>query len=102
MAGFVNVLAIILFLTCWFFIIKKLIQSKYLPVKAVKAEVLDKYKLHTPSEYPKIYKPEHYMVVFKTKDTKLSFRVSEFTYNNYKVKEKGTLQYRGNQIISFK
>ena len=66
------------------------------------AEVFDKYKSNIVSRYPKIFKQESYIIVFKTKDKKLSFNVSAYSYNNYRIKEKGTLKYKGNQIISFK
>ena len=101
MNNVINLLSIILFLICWFFIAKRLIWNKVAPVKTVKAEVVDKYKPNIVSKYPGIFKRERYIVVFKTKDKKLSFDVSEFSYNNYKIKEKGTLKYKGTKIISF-
>ena len=94
--------SIILFLLCWFPFVKKLIWNKVAPVKTVKAEVFDKYKPNIVSKYPRNFKQESCIVVFKTKDKKLSFTVSAFSYNNYRIKEKGTLKYKGNQIISFK
>ena len=94
--------SIILFLLCWFPFVKKMIWSKVASVKTVKAEVFDKYKSNIVSRYPKIFKQESYIIVFKTKDKKLSFNVSAYSYNNYQIKEKGTLKYKGNQIISFK
>lgn len=45
---------------------------------------------------------ESCVVVFKTKDKKLFFNVSEFLYGNYKIKQKGMLKYKGMKIISFK
>ncbi|MBQ2967634.1 MAG: DUF2500 family protein [Clostridia bacterium] len=89
-------------LLCWFLIILKLIQNKFSPVKTVKAEVVDKYKPNVASKYPERWKPKSCVVVFKTKDKKLSFVVSEFSYGNYKISKKGTLKYKGNKIISFK
>ena len=101
MNNVINLFLIILFLLCWFFIIKKLIWNKVAPVKTVKAEVVDKYKTDIVSRYKGTFKREHYIVVFETKDKKLSFDVSEFSYTNYKIKEKGTLKYKGANIISF-
>ena len=101
MSNVISVLSVSLFLVCWFLIIKKLIGSKYAPVKTVHAEVFDKYKPHTVSNYPGTCKQEYGIVVFQTKGKKLSFYVSEFSYGNYKLKEKGTLKYQGNRIISF-
>ncbi len=96
------IFSIVLFLLCWFPFVKKLIWNKVAPVKTVDAEVFDKYKPNIVSKYPGILKREDYSIVFKTKDKNLSFNVSEFSYNNYRIKEKGTLKYKGNKLISFK
>ncbi len=101
MSNAVNIIFAGLFLLCWFLIIKKIIAGKFSPVKTVKAEVFDKYKTDMVSKIQGTFKRQHYIVVFKTKDKKLSFAVSEFSYENYRTKEKGTLKYKGNKIISF-
>ena len=98
----INLLFVILFVLCWVSIIKKIIWNRIAPVKSVKAELIDKYKKDTVSRYPKTFRPERYIVVFKTDDKKLSFSVSEFSYNNYQIRKKGTLKYKGSNIISFK
>lgn len=92
----------LLILLCWILIIIKLIRNKYAPVKSVKAEVFDKYKANSVSKIHGTLKREHYIVVFSTSEKKLSFPVSEFSYRNYNIKDKGTLKYKGGQIISFK
>lgn len=102
MLDIINYTLIGLFLFCWALIIVKLVRNKISPVKTVKAEVFDKYKPNVISKYPENLKSKSYIVVFKTKDKKLSFNVSEFSYGNYKINEKGTLKYKGNKIISFK
>ncbi len=101
MSNVINAIAIILCLLCWIFIIRKFIISRYSPVKTVSAKVVDKYKPDTVSKYPGTFKQARYVVVFEAKNKKLSFDVSEFSYNNYKIKEKGTLKYKGTKIISF-
>ncbi len=70
-------------------------------MKTVWAEVVDKYQTNFVSKYPGASKQENYIVVFATQDTKLAFAVSEFSYRHYKIKEKGTLTYKGNKLISF-
>ena len=95
------VFSIALFLLCFFPVIKKLIWDKVAPVKIVKAKVVDKYKPKTFSKASGTFKLETCVVVFETKDKKLSFNVSEFSYGHYKIKEKGTLKYKGTKIISF-
>ncbi len=98
----INLLFVILFVLCWAFIIKKLIWNRFAPVKTVKAEVIDKYKHDAVSRYPKAFRPGRHIIVFKTDDKKLSFNVSEYSYSNYPTGKKGTLKYKGSNIISFK
>ena len=101
MHNVINAIAIVSVLLCWVLIIKKMIISRYAPVKTVKATVIDKYKPDMVSKYNGVFKQERYVVVFDTKDKKLSFDVSEFSYGNYKINQKGTLKYKGMKIISF-
>ncbi len=102
MGTLINLIFIILFLLIWVAIIKRFIWNRIAPVKTVKAELVDKYKTNRFSRYPKTFSPERYIIVFKINDKKLLFNVSEFSYNNYMVKKKGTLKYKGSNIISFK
>ena len=102
MSDIINIAAIILFILCWILIIKKVIFNKYAAVVTVKAKIIDKYKSDIVSKYPGAFKSERYIVVFETKNKKLSFNVSELSYGNYKINEKGNLKYKGNKIISFK
>ena len=91
----------ILILLCWIFIFGKIIISRYAPVKTVQAKVVDKYMPDMVSKYHGTWKPERYVVVFASKDKKLSFDVSKFSYGNYQVHQTGTLKYKGTKIISF-
>ena len=102
MSDVINYVLLGILLLCWFLIIVKLIRNKFSPVKTVKAEVVDKYKSNVVSKYPENWKLKSCVIVFKIKDKKLSFNVSEFSYGNYKINEKGTLKYKGSKIISFK
>lgn len=101
MSDALNVILIALTLLLWILIVKKIIVDKFAPVKTVKAEVVDKYKTEVVTKMQGAFKRQHCIVVFKTKEKKLSFAVSEFSYDNYRIKEKGTLKYKGNRIISF-
>ena len=96
-----NIFSVILLLLCWGLIIKRFFWNRFAPMKKVMAEVTDKYKIEEVSRYPGVSKEETWMVVFQTKGKKLSFRVSSFSYQHYRIKEKGMLTYQGNQIISF-
>ena len=101
MSYIVNTIAIILFFICWVLIVRKIIVNRYAPIKTVKAKVVDKYKPNIISRYPEIFKNRRYIVVFETNNKKLSFDVSEFSYDNYKINEKETLKYKGSKIINF-
>ncbi len=101
MSDIINTIGMILFLLCWILIIRKAIISKCSAVKTAKAKIVDKYKTDIVSKYPATFKQERYIVVFETKGGRLSFDVSEFSYNSYKINEKGTLKYKGRKIISF-
>ena len=102
MYNIINTILMILFLLCWILIVGKIVVNRYATVKTVKAKVVDKYKPDIVSKYYGTFKQERYTVVFEIKDKKLSFDVSEFSYGNYKINEKGTLKYKGTKIISFK
>lgn len=101
MYNIINISVMILFLLCWILIVVKIIINKCATIKTVKAEVVDKYKPDMVSKYHGTFKQEYYIIVFATNNKKLSFNVSEFSYGNYKIHEKGTLKYKGSKIISF-
>ena len=83
-------------------IIVRTIKNRYAPIKTVKAVVIDKNKIETFSKYSGSGKSEKYVIVFSVGGKKKSFYVSQFSYNGYKVNEKGILKYKGNKLISFK
>ena len=82
-------------------IIARLIKNRYAPVKTVKAVVIDKHKVETFSKYAGNGKSEKYVIVFSVGGKKKSFYVSQFSYNGYRLNEKGTLKYKGNKLIAF-
>ena len=79
-------------------LIVRVIKNKLAPFKTVKAEVLSKSVNEVFTRYG--YK-QRYSVVFLANGKRLSFFVSEFSYNGYKEKEVGYLTYKGNKIIDF-
>ena len=102
MSDIINIATIILFLLCWILIIRKIIISRCSPVKTVNAKIVDKYKPDIVSKLPGTFKQVRCVVVFEVNNKKLSFDVSEFSYGNYKINEKGKLKYKGNKLISFR
>ncbi len=83
-------------------IIVRTIKNRYAPIKTVKAVIIDKNKVETFSKYSGTGKHEKYVVVFSVDGKKKSFYVSQFSYNGYKVNEKGMLKYKGDKLIAFK
>lgn len=83
-------------------ILVRLVKNRYAPVKSVKAVVVDKNKVESFSKYSGTGKSEKYVIVFSINGKKKSFYVSQFSYNGYRVNEKGTLKYKGDKLIEFK
>ena len=83
-------------------ILIRTIKNRYAPIKTVQAVVIDKNKIETFSKYSGNGKAEKYVIVFSVNGKKKSFYVSEFSYNSYKINEKGTLKYKGNKLVEFK
>ena len=83
-------------------IIARTIKNRYAPIKKVKAVIIDKNKIESFSKYSGNGEAEKYVIVFSVNGKKKSFYVSQFSYNGYKVNEKGILKYKGNKLISFK
>ena len=78
------------------------IKNRYAPIKTVNAVVIDKNKIETFSKYSGNGKAEKYVIVFSVNGKKKSFYVSQFSYNGYRINEKGTLKYKGDKLIEFK
>ena len=82
-------------------ILARFVKNRCAPVKTVKAVVIDKHKAETVSKYSGNGKNEKYVVVFSVDGKNKSFCVSQFSYNGYRVNEKGTLKYKGDRLIEF-
>ena len=83
-------------------IIVRTIKNRYASIKVVEAVIIDKNKIESFSKYSGNGEAEKYVIVFSVNGKKKSFYVSQFSYNGYKVNEKGILKYKGNKLISFK
>ena len=83
-------------------ILIRTIKNRYAPIKTVKAVVIDKNKIETFSKYSGNGKAEKYVIVFSANGKKKSFYVSQFSYNGYRINEKGTLKYKGDKLIEFR
>ena len=80
----------------------KAVKNRCAPIKTVKAVVIDKNKVENFSKYSGTGKSEKYVIVFSVNGKKKSFYVSQFSYNGYRINEKGTLKYKGDKLIDFK
>ena len=80
----------------------KAVKNRYAPIKTVQAVVIDKNRVETFSKYSGTGKREKYVIVFSMGGKKKSFYVSQFSYNGYRINEKGTLKYKGDKLIEFK
>ena len=79
----------------------RLIQSKFGPVKTVKAVVTNKYISKSFSKYAGNGEKVKYVIVFSIEGKKKYFSVSQFSYDGYRVNEKGTLTYKGSTLLKF-
>lgn len=100
--NFVSIALMILMIVTWGAGIMSFLRRNKMPVRSTSATVCDKYIRKTVSRYPGTGNDETYIVVFDTGKGKLQFAVSEYSYNNYRINEKGTLKYKGSQLIDFK
>ena len=80
----------------------KAVKNRCASIKTVKAVVIDKNKVEYFSKYSGTGKSEKYVIVFSVNGKKKSFYVSQFSYNGYRINEKGTLKYKGDKLIDFK
>ena len=83
-------------------VLVKAVKNRYAPIKTVKAVVINKNKVEAFSKYSGNGKSEKYVIVFSVEGKKKSFYVSQFSYNGYRINEKGTLKYKGDKLIEFK
>ncbi len=64
----------------------------------IKKQSYDK-QVYRKHESPFLKK--EYVITFQCGDKKRHFTVSEFSYGNYKINQKGVLRYQGSRLIDF-
>lgn len=77
------------------------LRDRVAPVRTVQARVADKHVIESASKYSGDGKSRRYVVGFDADGKRLSFYVNAFSYNGYRVGEKGTLTYKGRRLIDF-
>lgn len=83
-------------------LLAKWIATRRAPVKTVKAQVVDKQTREVFSKYNGSGKRKEYIVTFSAEGERLSFYVSEFSYDGYRINEWGTLTYQGGRLVDFR
>lgn len=96
-----QLLLIALVVGFWGVLIWKALRNKLAPVKMVKAVVKDKQIIESFTKYRGTGRAERYCVVFDAQGKRLSFYVSQFSYEHYRINDTGTLKYKGDRIIDF-
>ena len=81
----------------------RIILNKFGNEKEVEAKVLNKqyYQSRLARKTENFRDEDSYVVTFLAGDKKLSFYVSEYSYNGYRINQKGTLRYKGTMLIDF-
>lgn len=80
-----------------------IIKNIFSKEKTIRATVVDKQcydkQIYRKAQAP--FKNKEYVITFLCENKKKCFNVSELSYENYKLNQKGILKYKGNQIIDF-
>ncbi len=98
----INMIFIILILVIFIGIGIRILKNKLSAVKEIEAEVIKKEcftEMTIRHSLPTSRK--RFIITFMCNGKKLAFDVSEFSYSNYRVGERGILKYRGNTILDF-
>ena len=100
----VNVFFVLVGLIILLGILIRVVKNTIAKEKSVHAEVVNKqyYQYRVIRKQSNPYDEGCYIVTFRIGDKTLSFDVSEFSYNCYKLNQRGILRYRGSRIIDFK
>ena len=102
--GLINYVFVILELVIIVGIITKLLHNYFSKEKREEAVVVNKQSfdktIYRKSQAPFVKKS--YVITFQCKNKKRHFDVSELSYNNYRINQKGTLKYKGSHLIDFK
>jgi len=82
----------------------KVIINIFSKEKSIKAIVVDKqsYDKQIYRKSQALFTRKEYVITFLCGNKKKYFNVSEFSYGNYQVNQKGILKYKGNRIVDFK
>lgn len=82
----------------------RIFKDKFAKVTRIAATVVNKqhYEKHIYSKSEAPSSQMKYVVTFDTDMGEMHFEVTGFSYNGYRLNEKGTLTYKGTRLIDFK
>lgn len=80
---------------------RKILWNRFAPIKTVQAVVVDKRPVETFSKYAGNGVRRRFVVVFLIGEKKKSFYVSPFSYDGYRLHDRGTLQYQADRLLDF-
>ncbi len=81
----------------------RVLRDRFSAVKEVGAEIVNKQSYENlRHSWQRVANTKKYVVTFQTERGKMHFDVSEFSYNGYRIGEKGTLTYQGTRLVDFK
>ncbi len=85
-------------------IVFKVFRCKLSKEKTLEGIVIDKqsYDKRVYGKNRAPFSKKEYVITFLCGKRKLYFDVSELSYKNYRLNQKGELTYRGNKLIDFK
>ena len=85
----------------WVAVIVRFLRNSFGRIRTVEAVVVDKHKPEGFSQYAGSGRKNRHVVVFEFEGKRKGFYVSEFSYDGYRLKERGTLTYRGERLLGF-
>ena len=101
--GLINYVFVILELVIVVGVAARLLYNYFSKEKREEAVVINKQSfdktIYRKNQAPFVKKS--YVITFQCKNKKRHFDVSEFSYNNYRINQKGILKYKGNRLIDF-
>ena len=96
-----TIIAIVVTLVIFFGYLSVILRRKHGKTKTVSATIVNKQIAENFSKYSGTSAQQLYYVTFLIDGKRKSFTVSEFSYSGYRIGERGTLKYKGNQLIDF-
>lgn len=100
----INFLFVLIGIAIMVGVIARICSNYFSKEKEVKATVVNKQsydkQIYRKSQAP--FTKKEYVITFQCGNKKRHFYLSESSYENYRVNQKGILRYKGNRLIDFR